>query len=57
MIWILLTVLFGVVAWIWYRLHNDESGAISCCGCGKCAVSGECVMVKKKRAEKPKNCP
>jgi len=39
-------VLCGV-AWVWYRINTDKSGAISCCGCGQCAVSGECTMVKK----------
>lgn len=39
-------VLIGV-GYIWYRINTDESGAVSCCGCGQCARTGECTMVKK----------
>ena len=45
--WILLIGVFVGIGWVWYRINTDKSGAISCCGCGQCAVSGECVMVKK----------
>jgi len=46
--WILLIGILGGTAWVWYAINTDKSGAISCCGCGQCAISGECVMVKKK---------
>lgn len=44
---------FAGAAWVWYRVNNHKSGAVSCCGCGQCARTGECVMVKgKKRVKK-----
>ena len=46
--WILLIGILAGTAWVWYTINTDKSGAISCCGCGQCAISGECVMVKKK---------
>lgn len=51
-----LLVAFGGAGWVWYRVNNDKSGAVSCCGCGQCARTGECVMVKgKKRGKKEKD--
>ena len=50
--WILLVLVFGGAAWVWYRINNDKSGAVSCCGCGQCARTGECVMVKGKKPVK-----
>lgn len=41
-------VLVGV-GYGWYRINTDESGAVSCCGCGECARTGECTMVKNQR--------
>ena len=45
--WVLLIGVLVGIAWVWYAVNTDKSGAISCCGCGQCARSGECVMVKK----------
>ena len=56
MIWILLVLVLGAAGWVWYRVQNDESGAFSCCGCGRCAAAGECVMhrrVKREKGEDP----
>ena len=54
--WVLLAVALGTAVCVWYRIQNDKSGAVSCCGCGKCAATGECVMVKgKKRVKKEKD--
>lgn len=47
MTWLAWIVLAGVV-WVCCQVYSDENGDISCCGCGQCAISGECVMVKKK---------
>ena len=53
--WLLLALVLGGATWIWYRINTDKSGTISCCGCGQCARTGECVMVKKsgKKGKKP----
>lgn len=52
---VLLAALVGA-GWVWYRVNNDKSGAVSCCGCGQCAHTGECVMVKgKKRVKKERD--
>ena len=45
--WILLAMVLGGTAWGWYVINTHKSGAISCCGCGQCAATGECIMVKK----------
>ena len=55
--WILLALALGAAAWVWYRIQNDKSGAVSCCGCGQCAATGECVMVKRKKAVKKGEAP
>ena len=44
-------------AWAWYKVNNHKSGAVSCCGCGQCARTGECVMVKGKKAVKKQRDP
>ena len=43
--WILLALVLGAATWVWYRINTDKSGTVSCCGCGQCARTGECVMV------------
>ena len=50
--WLLLALVLGGAAWVWYRINTDKSGAVSCCGCGVCARTGECVMVKGKKSSK-----
>ena len=50
--WLLLALVLGGATWVWYRINNDKSGTISCCGCGQCARTGECVMVKGKKSVK-----
>ena len=50
--WILLVGVLAVVAFIWAKVNDPKQGVVSCCGCGKCAHTGECVMVGKKAAEK-----
>ena len=50
--WLLLALVLGGAAWVWYRINTDKSGTISCCGCGQCARTGECVMVKGKKSAK-----
>ena len=50
--WLLLALVLGGAAWVWYRINTDKSGAVSCCGCGECARAGECVMVKGKKSSK-----
>ena len=55
--WMLLIMALGASAWIWYRLNNHKSGVVSCCGCGQCARTGECVMVKGKKAVKKERDP
>ena len=51
----LLAAVLGGAFWAWYKVNTHESGAVSCCGCGQCARTGECVMVKKsgKKGQKP----
>ena len=46
---IVLIGLFAGVCWVWHQVYGKggEDGVVSCCGCGQCAFSGECVMVKK----------
>ena len=34
-------------AWVWYQVFGDKNDVVTCCGCGECAASGECTMVKK----------
>ena len=55
--WIILAIIFGGTTWVWYQVFGKggQEGAVSCCGCGQCAVSGECVMVKK-RAKTAETC-
>ena len=48
MSWILLIFVLGGTALVWYVLTQDKSGEPICCGCGQCAISGECVLVKKR---------
>ena len=50
--WLLLALVLGGATWIWYRINTDKSGTISCCGCGQCARTGECVMVNGKESVK-----
>lgn len=47
-----LLLTFCGVGVLWYWIHHDRSGAVSCCGCGQCVRAGECVMVKKKSSKK-----
>lgn len=54
---IVLLAVFGGAGWIWYRVNHDESGAISCCGCGQCARTGECVMVRQRKRVKKERDP
>lgn len=54
---VLLALVLGGVAWVWYRVNNHKSGAVSCCGCGQCARTGECVMVKGKKPAKKQQDP
>jgi len=58
-LWKLLVVLavLGGAAWVWYRVNNHKSGVVSCCGCGQCARTGECVMVKGKKPVKKEKDP
>ena len=55
--WILLALALGAAAWVWYRIQNDKSGAVSCCGCGQCVRTGECVMVKGRKQAKKEGDP
>lgn len=55
--WVLLAVVLGAAAWAWYRVNTHKSGAVSCCGCGECARTGECVMVKGKKPVKKEKDP
>jgi len=50
--WILLVGVLAVVAFIWAKVNDPKQGVVSCCGCGKCAHTGDCVMVCKKAAQK-----
>ena len=50
--WILLGGVLAVVAFIWAKVNDPKQGVVSCCGCGECAHTGECVMVGKKAAGK-----
>jgi len=45
--WIPLVGGFAGAAWVWYQMFGKNSDVVSCCGCGQCAATGECVMVKK----------
>lgn len=50
MTWLSGFVVLGALAgtaWVWYQVYGDKNDVVGCCGCGQCAVSGECVMVKK----------
>lgn len=53
----MLVLVLGGVAWVWYRVNNHKSGAASCCGCGQCVRTGECVMVKGKKPAKKQQDP
>ena len=60
MTWLTWVVLIGTLVgifWVWYQVYGRKNDIVSCCGCGQCAFSGECVMVKKKAVEKPKDLP
>ena len=46
--WILLIGTFVGVTWVWYQVYGNNDDVVSCCGCGQCAHTGECVMVKKR---------
>ena len=50
--WVLLIGVLGGTGWVWWALNNPKHGVTGCCGCGKCAHTGECVMVRKKAAQK-----
>ena len=51
--WVLLALVLGGTAFAWYKVNNHKSGVVSCCGCGQCVRTGECVMVKgRKKAKK-----
>ena len=51
--WALLGLALGGAGLVWYKVNNHKSGVVSCCGCGQCARTGECVMVKgRKRTKK-----
>ena len=52
MSWVLLIGVLGGTGWVWWALNNPKHGVTGCCGCGKCAHTGECVMVRKKAAQK-----
>ena len=54
---VLLVLVLGGGAWVWYRVNNHKSGAASCCGCGQCVRTGECVMVKGKKPAKKQQDP
>jgi len=47
---VVIGVLIGVF-WVWKTLNDPKNGVVGCCGCGKCAHTGECVMVRKKAAK------
>ena len=49
--WILLVGVLGAVAFVWAKVNDPKNGVVGCCGCGKCAHTGECVMVRKKMME------
>ena len=55
--WVLLALVLGGTAFAWYKVNNHKSGVVSCCGCGQCAATGECVMVKRKKAVKKGEAP
>ncbi|MCI6567742.1 hypothetical protein [Dysosmobacter sp. HCP28S3_G4] len=55
--WIILGLVLGGAGCLWYRVNNHKSGAVSCCGCGECARTGECVMVKGKKHVKKERHP
>ncbi len=55
--WLLLGLALGGAAWAWYKVNSHKSGAVSCCGCGQCARTGECVMVKGRKAVKKQRDP
>lgn len=44
-------VLLGVAV-VWAKVNDPRNGVSGCCGCGQCARTGECVMVRKKAAGK-----
>ncbi|MBE6995614.1 MAG: hypothetical protein E7429_02620 [Ruminococcaceae bacterium] len=49
-------LLLTVGAWFWGNASDPKKGgAMGCCHCGQCIVSGECVMrgnLQKKMQEK-----
>ena len=47
---LVVSVLAGVGV-VWAKVNDPRNGVVSCCGCGKCARTGECVMVQKKVAK------
>ena len=52
----LLIALSGTV-WLWTKLYGGKESATHCCGCGECARTGECVMVKGKKPVKKEKDP
>ena len=51
--WILLVGILSGAALVVYILNTDKDNATYCCGCGQCAISGECVLTKKKVKNAP----
>ena len=55
--WVALVLILGGTAWLWSKMYPKDGGATHCCGCGKCARTGECVMVKGKKTVKKEKDP
>ena len=49
--WLMLIGILAGTSWYCYHLFGNDSqdNGVPCCGCGQCAFSGECVLVKKRR--------
>ena len=46
---VILVLVLGGAAWVWVMLNNPKHGVVGCCGCGMCAHTGECVLVKQQK--------
>ena len=49
---ILVVAVLAGVAVVWAKVNDPRNGVSGCCGCGQCARTGECVMVRKKAVQK-----
>ncbi len=50
---IVLALVFGGVGLLWYLVYGRGGDVVSCCHCGQCISTGECVMTRKKSGRKP----